>query len=76
VVGGGGATTQLREVKTARSYLSQGSLELHLGLGGSGEEMPVAIVVRWPRGVEARLPFAGSGRYLVVEGGGYLSVRP
>jgi hypothetical protein len=64
-----GGRAQIRQVRTGRSYLSQGDARLYFGLG----EAPSIdrIVVRWPGrngGVEE---FAGgaAGRFLVLEQG-------
>ena len=43
-----GGTTQIREVRSGASYLSQHDLRLHFGLGG--EEMVEQLKVTWPGG--------------------------
>jgi hypothetical protein len=61
-----GDRAQIREVKTGVSYLSQGSLELHFGLGDAGRTDSVEI--RWPGGGSAELRGVSAGRVLLVEG--------
>ena len=67
--------SDLREVKSGHSYLSQGALELHYGLGGEAATSLEGVVVRWPSGVEERLDFPGPGRHVVVEGLGFVASR-
>jgi hypothetical protein len=56
-----------QEVKAGSSYLSQGSLEVILGLGGAAGADSISI--RWPSGQVQKLgPVAGGSRLTVVEG--------
>jgi hypothetical protein len=66
-----GGKRRFQEVKAGSSYLSQGSLELILGLGGAtGAD---SISIRWPSGQVQKLgPVAGGSRLTVVEGLGAL----
>jgi hypothetical protein len=63
-----GEGTAIREVKSGMSYLSQGTLELHFGLGDQASAESVEI--RWPSGSSERLQGRFSGRVLVLEGRG------
>jgi hypothetical protein len=60
-----GGKSFIREVKTGVSYLSQGSLDLHFGLGDSS---PETLEIRWPGGKTETVNGLGAGRYLLVEG--------
>jgi hypothetical protein len=69
-----GERRTFREVKTGRSYLSQGSLELIFGLAKEPEADEVEV--RWPSGEVERLGTLLSGsRVTVVEGLGVMK-RP
>jgi hypothetical protein len=63
----------IREVKTGVSYLSQGSLDLHFGLG---ERASVdSLEIRWPGGATEVIERLVPGRILVLEGAGMLVGR-
>lgn len=63
-----GELTQVREVRTASSYLSQNDLTLHAGLGKQHE---VTVQVRWPGGAEETFgPLPARRRHLLVKGEG------
>jgi hypothetical protein len=65
-----GGSVAIREVKSGMSYLSQGSLELHFGLGARGN--PDALEIRWPNGAAEVVERPGAGRILVLEGQGLI----
>ena len=68
-----GETVAIREVKSGLSYLSQGSLELHFGLGALGNERAVdSLEIRWPNGAMEVIERPGPGRILVLEGEGLI----
>ncbi len=62
-------STQMREVRTGSSYLSQSPITLHFGLGGR----PMAggaLSVTWPSGRRQRLPLPGRNlRLRIYEAG-------
>jgi len=60
-----GERTAIREVKSGMSYLSQGTLEIHFGLGERGTAD--SLEVRWPSGATDAIPNPSPGRLLVVE---------
>ncbi len=63
-----GALTQIREVRSASSYLSQNAGTLHAGLGDQREAQ---VDVRWPGGdSETFGPLAAGERHLVLKGEG------
>jgi len=68
-----GQAVAIREVKSGLSYLSQGSLELHFGLG-SRREVDV-LEIRWPGGETEIVERPGPGRIVVLEGAGRLIGR-
>jgi len=68
-----GNSVAMREVKSGVSYLSQGALELHFGLGGLGDLD--ALEIRWPNGVTEVVERPVPGRVLVLEGEGSLMGR-
>jgi hypothetical protein len=61
-----GDLVMIREVKSGLSYLSQGDLEVHFGLGGAA--MADSVEIRWPSGARQERRSVASGRILVVEG--------
>ena len=67
-----GEKTVIREVKTGISYLSQGTLDIHIGTGSLGAVENVTV--RWPNGAEEVVGSVLAGRHLVVEGFG--TTRP
>ncbi len=63
-----GALTQIREVRSASSYLSQSDGTLHAGLG---DQRQAQVDVRWPGGgSETFGPLAAGKRHRIVQGGG------
>jgi hypothetical protein len=65
-----GEGTAIREMKSGMSYLSQGALELHFGLGD--RTSVDAVEIRWPSGAREVLEGRFSGRVLILEGRGAL----
>ncbi len=65
-----GDRTAVREVKTGVSYLSQGELTLHFGLGDTS--LVNEVEIRWPGGGSEKMQNVAPGSYLVVEGLGPL----
>lgn len=66
----------IREMKSGLSYLSQGSLELHFGLGASGNERAAGVLeIRWPGGATEVVENPGTGRVVVLESSGRLIGR-
>ncbi len=61
-------TTVIRELKSGLSYLSQGSLEIHFGLGDG--PAPRTLEIRWPAGESQTIETPGAGSILIVEGAG------
>jgi enediyne biosynthesis protein E4 len=55
--------SQAREVRTASSYLSQGAITVHFGLGAAAR---AELAVRWPGGGVRRYRELGAGRRLLV----------
>jgi len=71
-----GEWVAFREVKSGLSYLSQGSLELHFGLGALGNDQAVdSLEIRWPGGAKEVVESPGRGRVVVLEGAGRLIGR-
>ena len=69
-----GDRVAIREVKSGLSYLSQGSLELHFGLGKPGNERAASVLeIRWPGGATEVVENPGPGRVVVLEGAGPLT---
>jgi hypothetical protein len=66
-----GDRVSIREVKSGLSYLSQGSLELHFGLGERSSAD--ALEIRWPGGATEVIERPQPGRILVLEGAGPLT---
>jgi hypothetical protein len=58
-----GRRGQVREVRTASSYMSQNALTAHFGLG---TEEPVRLEVRWPDGGRTAFVRAPPGRRLTI----------
>ena len=66
-----GELVAISEVKSGLSYLSQGSLELHFGLGALGNQRAVDVLeIRWPGGATEVVESPGPGRVVVLEGAG------
>jgi hypothetical protein len=63
-----GDSIAIREVKSGLSYLSQGSLELHFGLGETASAD--ALEIRWPSGAREVIETPPSGRILILEDAG------
>ncbi len=64
-----GELVAIRDVKSGFSYLSQGSLELHFGLGVSETERALDVLeIRWPGGATEVFEHPAPGRMLAVEG--------
>jgi len=62
-----GNTTQIREVRSGSSYLSQSDMRLHFGLGT--HRRVEYIEIRWPSGLEERLEGIGANQILtLIEG--------
>jgi enediyne biosynthesis protein E4 len=67
-----GALSQVDEVRSGGSYLSQNDLRLHFGLGSSNKVDRMEI--RWPSGATQNLQNLASDRfYIVKEGEGIIS---
>jgi hypothetical protein len=70
-----GAATQVDEVRSGSSYLSQSDLRLHFGLGSA--ERIDTLEVHWPSGAVDRLKdVAGDRRLTIVEGEGLVEAKP
>jgi hypothetical protein len=67
-----GGQNQMREVRTASSYLSQSPITLHFGLG---ETVPESLSVSWPSGKRQVYPVAGVDRRLRLFEDGQSSAR-
>ena len=67
-----GSATQIREVRSGSSYLSQSDMRLHFGLG---EHTQITrIEIRWPSGLEERLEDIQGNQILTrIEGGNTVS---
>ena len=59
-----GGRTQIDEVRSGGSYLSQNDLRLHFGLGGA--ERADSIFVRWPSGGKTVLKDVAADRILTI----------
>jgi enediyne biosynthesis protein E4 len=68
-----GDRVAVREVKTGLSYLSQGELTIHFGLGETS--VVDELEVRWPGGGSEKWSRLAAGRYLLVEGFGPVKVQ-
>ena len=63
-----GDLRQVREVRSASSYLSQNALTVHAGLGAVEE---VSVIVQWPAGgTEMFQALTGGGRRILRQGAG------
>jgi hypothetical protein len=62
-----GALRQIDEVRSGGSYLSQGDLRLHFGLGAAARAD--RLTVRWPSGLVDTINSIPGGRHIVVEEG-------
>ena len=63
-----GEKTIIREVKTGISYLSQGTLDIHIGTGSL--DAVENVTVRWPNSTKEVVGRVSAGPHLVVEGFG------
>ena len=67
-----GELSQIREVRSGASYLSQGDSRVFFGLGS--RERADRIEIRWPSGEVQEIASPGIDRYLlVVEGSSFLN---
>ena len=62
-----GGTSQIREVKSGSSYLSQSDMRLHFGLGAAQEAD--LVEVRWPSGRVDRFEGVKTNQFLQVKEG-------
>ncbi len=70
-----GSLTQLGEVLSGGSYLSQNDLRIHFGLGD--RQLVDRVEVLWPDGAVERLASLASDRFYVIrEGVGVVSSKP
>jgi len=70
-----GGRTQVREVKSGSSYLGQGDLRVHVGLGGAATVDRVDI--KWPSGRSERLDTVRANQIVTVtEGRGVTASTP
>jgi hypothetical protein len=75
-----GKVTQVEEVRSGGSYLSQNDLRLHFGLGAAAGIDSVEI--RWPSGAVEKIPGKGlkvDSSYSILEGKGIVphdAIRP
>jgi hypothetical protein len=60
-----GGRTQIDEVRSGGSYLSQNDLRLHFGLGSA--ERADSISVRWPSGGKTVLKDVAADRILTID---------
>jgi hypothetical protein len=60
-----GGRTQIDEVRSGGSYLSQSDLRLHFGLGSAGRAD--SISVRWPSGLKTVLKDVAADRILTID---------
>ena len=60
-----GRRTQLDEVRSGGSYLSQNDLRLHFGLGAAAEAARIEIA--WPSGIRQRLEHVKADRVVKIE---------
>ncbi len=67
-----GGATQMAEVRSGGSYLSQSDLSLHFGLGGAAVIDTVAVL--WPDGKRQEFTGVAANRFLLLEEGGQLQV--
>ena len=65
-----GGTTQMAEVRSGGSYLSQSDLRLHFGLGAAAVMDKVEIL--WPDGKRQSFEKVTAGRFYELEEGGAL----
>lgn len=61
-----GGRTQISEVRSGGSYLSQSDFRLHFGLGGETE---ATIEIRWPSGARTEVGRRSANRFVVVREG-------
>ncbi len=69
-----GGTTQMAEVRSGGSYLSQSDLSLHFGLGGAATIDTVGVL--WPDGKRQEFAKVAANRFLLLEEGGILQADP
>ncbi len=70
-----GGVSQIAEVRSGGSYLSQNDLRLHFGLGG--ESRMSSVVIAWPSGKREELKdVASDAIYTIVEGSGITQTVP
>jgi hypothetical protein len=62
-----GGMRQVDEVRSGGSYLSQGDLRLHLGLGDATRVE--RVTVRWPSGTVDRMTGIPANRHVVIQEG-------
>ena len=62
-----GGMSQIREVKSGSSYLSQSDMRLHFGLGAA--QKAVLVEIRWPSGVVDRFSDVKPNQFLQVTEG-------
>ena len=69
-----GGRTQVREIRTGSSYLSQSDIRAHFGLGAATD---VDLEIRWPSGRTERLQKVAAGQIITVaEGQGIRTATP
>ena len=59
-----GGTTQVRDVRSGTSYLSQDDMRAHFGLGKAAQAD--AVEVRWPDGTTTRMENVKAGQVLAI----------
>ncbi len=69
-----GGATQMAEVRSGGSYLSQSDLSLHFGLASAAVIDTVAVL--WPDGKRQEFTGVAANRFLLLEEGGQLQVDP
>ena len=60
-----GGVTQVREVRSGSTYVSQNALDLHFGLGAAGDRID-SIDVRWPGGGRTVVRDAAADRLITI----------
>jgi enediyne biosynthesis protein E4 len=66
-----GAFSQIDEVRSGGSYLSQNDLRIHFGLGDS--KSVDLLEVRWPSGILDQFRNIAAGQFIVIREGGKLT---
>ncbi len=69
-----GGATQMSEVRSGGSYLSQSDLSLHFGLGSAAVMDKVSVL--WPDGKRQEFAGVAANRFLLLEEGGQLRLDP